>query len=77
MGLRYLFLGLIIWAAVWILRHLLRQRRLKQHPPHAAKAVDSVECSHCGMHIPRGEAIQEGKDFYCSREHQQTAHKRE
>ena len=77
MALRYLFLGLAIWAAVLILRHLLRQRPLKPEPPRAAKSIDTVECSYCGLHIPRGEAIQQGEDFFCNREHQQAARKRQ
>jgi uncharacterized protein len=77
MALRYLFLGLAIWAVVLILRHLLQQRRLKQEPPRAAKSVDSVQCSYCGLHLPRSEAIHQGEDFFCNREHQQAARKRQ
>jgi len=77
MALRYLFLGLAIWGAVLILRHLMRQRHLKQQPPRAAKSVDSVECRYCGLHLPRNEAIQAGEDYYCNREHQQAARKRQ
>lgn len=77
MGLRYLFLGLAIWAGVAILRHLLRQRRLKREPSRAAKSVDSVQCGYCGLHLPRGEAIQQGEDFFCNREHQQAAKQRQ
>ena len=75
MVLRYLFLGLAIWGALVILRHLLRQRRLKQEPQRAAKPVDSVACSLCGLHLPRGEAIRQGEDYFCNREHQQAARK--
>ena len=75
MALRYLFLGLAIWGILLILRHLLRQRRLKQAPPRAAKSVDSVQCRYCGLHLPRSEAIQQGEDFFCNREHQQAARK--
>jgi uncharacterized protein len=76
MAFRYLFLGLAIWAGVAILRHLLRQQHLKQQPPRAAKSVDSVECGYCGLHLPRSEAIQQGEDFFCNREHQQAAKQR-
>jgi uncharacterized protein len=77
MGLRYIFLGLAIWGVLWIIRHLLRQRRLKHEPSRAAKAVDSVQCSYCGLHLPRSEAVQLGEDFFCNREHQQAAKRRE
>ena len=77
MALRYLFLGLVIWAAVLILRLLLQRRHLKQAPPRAAKSVDSVQCGYCGLHLPRSEAIQQGEDFFCNREHQQAVRKRQ
>ena len=73
MGLRYLFFALAIWAVVAILRHLSRPRNLKREPPRAAKAVDSVECGYCGLHLPRSEAIQAGDVYFCSREHQRAA----
>ncbi|MEN8167359.1 MAG: PP0621 family protein [Pseudomonadota bacterium] len=77
MGLRYLLLGLAIWAVWLILRHLIRQQRLKNTPPQAVKSVDSVQCSHCGLHLPRSEAIQQGDDFFCNREHQRLFKHRE
>jgi len=70
---RYLFLGLAIWALLWIIRHLLRQHRLKQEPPRAVKSVDSVKCAYCGLHLPRSEALRKGDDFYCNAEHQKLA----
>lgn len=67
---RYLFLGLVIWAALFIVRHLLRQIRLKKGEPTTTKSVDSVQCAYCGLHLPHDEAIHQGNDYFCSREHQ-------
>jgi len=70
MGLRYLLLGLAIWAGFHIIRHLYRQRRLSRQRPRPVKTVESVECAHCGLRLPRDEAIRQGDDYFCSREHQ-------
>ena len=29
-----------------------------------------VACAHCGLHLPRAEALAEAGHFYCSPEHQ-------
>lgn len=71
MGLRYLLLGLAIWAGLVIIRHLIRQRRLRHENPMPAKSVNSVQCAYCGLHLPSGEALQQGNQFFCTREHQQ------
>ena len=28
-----------------------------------------VACTHCGVNLPRSEALEEGGQFYCSEEH--------
>lgn len=75
----------IIVAAVlvffWLLRRALASRKQdggaeRQNPPpaQAAATPDLVSCAHCGVHLPKGEAM-EAVDggpagrFYCSDEH--------
>ncbi len=72
---RYFFLGLAIWAVLLIIRHLLRQKQLQKKAPLTAKSVDSVQCKYCGLHLPRGEALHHGDDFFCTREHQELSNK--
>ncbi|MEN8179937.1 MAG: PP0621 family protein [Pseudomonadota bacterium] len=72
---RYLFLGLAIWAAILIIRHLLRQNRLQKERPRTAKSVDSVQCAYCGLHLPRNEAVHHGDDFFCTSEHKKLSMK--
>jgi uncharacterized protein len=69
MGLRTLLLGLALWGLYLIVRHLVRERRKLQAKPSTSKAVDSVQCAHCGLHLPREEALQRGKHFYCCQAH--------
>ncbi len=33
--------------------------------------VKTVQCVHCGLHLPEVEAISSPHGFYCCREHQQ------
>lgn len=73
MGLRYILLGLALWGLYLIIRHLVRQRKRQASKPAAPKAVDSVQCAHCGLHLPREEALRRGDTFYCSRAHLQAS----
>jgi uncharacterized protein len=74
MGFRYLLLILAFWGLYLIVRHLLRQRKQQQlhtSSPKAVdpKAVDSVQCALCGLHLPREEALRNGNRHFCSQAH--------
>lgn len=49
------------------------QRSLNKPPATARKteAEDMVKCAHCGVNLPRSEAIFSGGDFFCTPEHKQ------
>lgn len=58
-------------AAFWLLRGL-RKRSGGEAPPPANSAVeDMVRCAHCGVHLPRGEAVMSQQRFFCSSQHRQ------
>lgn len=69
MGLRTLLLGLALWGLYLIIRHLARQRKQQNIKRANPKAVDSVQCAHCGLHLPRQEALRQGNTYYCSQAH--------
>ena len=73
MGLRYLLLGLALWGLYLIIRHLVRQQRQQKVRRASSKAVDSVQCAHCGLHLPREEALHRGDAFFCSQAHLEAA----
>ena len=59
------FVAVIWWA--W------RKRSLPpgQPPAPAAREPESmVVCAHCGVHLPRSEALTNGPRHYCCAEHQ-------
>ncbi len=68
MGIRLFFLTLALLAIYYIGRHLWRQSRAKDIS--VKKGVDMVQCVHCGVHLPKPEAIFDEPNFYCCEEHQ-------
>jgi uncharacterized protein len=66
-GLRVLILLLGIGLVVWILIRLAKGSKLANRPQK--KVGDMVRCSHCGVYVPRSEAVQKGDRYFCSREH--------
>jgi uncharacterized protein len=69
---RLIFIGLIIWLVIYVLKRSL-------HKPNAAKneedksdksnIEDMVQCDHCAVHLPRSEAFLVDGKIYCSKAH--------
>jgi uncharacterized protein len=68
--MKYLILVLVVVVVGWL---LLRER--KPRPPAARSAAGKaapqamVQCSHCGLHLPRGEALLDDRGAFCSEAH--------
>ncbi|MBW9263497.1 MAG: hypothetical protein K1564_18180 [Candidatus Thiodiazotropha sp. (ex. Lucinisca nassula)] len=69
MGLKTILFGLAIWGIYLIIRHLVRQRSIEQNATREVKSVESVACAHCGLHLPKTEAVEKKGIYYCSKEH--------
>ncbi|MEW5967322.1 MAG: PP0621 family protein [Pseudomonadota bacterium] len=73
--MKYLLLiviGFVVWAVI-----RAYQRSLNK-PASAAReqtVEDMVKCAHCGVNLPRSEAIYAGGDFYCTPGHRQLGKK--
>ena len=69
---RLLVLIVLVVAAVWLIRRALRPSKPKADIPQK-KAIEGelVACAHCGLNLPRGEALPAGNALYCSQEHAQ------
>ena len=67
---RLLVLIVIVVFAVWLIRRALRPARPKDDVAQK-KAIEGelVACAHCGLNLPRGEALPAGTGLYCSEEH--------
>ena len=65
-------IGFVVWA-------LIRNYQRSLNKPAARadeRAVENmVKCAHCGVNLPRSEAISSGGDFFCTPEHKQLGKK--
>jgi uncharacterized protein len=72
---RVLILLLLALLVVWWV--FGRAARLRDAPPGgrkrrgepASQIQDIVACAHCGVHVPRSEAVSDGVDHYCGEPH--------
>ena len=62
---RLLLLVAIVVAVFLLIRSYRKNAPLQDKPV----AEDMVRCAHCGVHLPKGESIQAGGNFFCSAEH--------
>jgi uncharacterized protein len=74
-----LFKILLLIAIGFVVLGLFRayQRSLGQPParPRDDVVEDMVKCAHCGVNLPRSEAIFSGGEFFCTPEHRQLGRK--
>ena len=61
-------LGFVVYL---ILKSYARSQTAKPASNATRGPEDMVKCAHCGVNLPRSEAILTKGEFYCSREHQQ------
>ena len=65
-----LFAVLAVVYAVWrAQRRASAPRQGNTQRPPIAPPQDMVRCAHCGVHLPRGDAVLEGAHMYCSTSH--------
>lgn len=66
---------LLLIAIGFVVLALFRayQRSLGQPsaPTREDAVEDMVKCAHCGVNLPRSEAIYSGGEFFCTPEHRQ------
>lgn len=69
--MKYLFLlGLAVLVYWWLTRSRRTHDSDSVAPPPAEPEA-MVRCAHCGVHLPRHEAIGENSDYFCSAAHRQ------
>lgn len=68
---KILLIAIAFAAAFWLLRNHRRRADRGASQPAEPQAEDMVDCVHCGVHLPRGEAIVSGARYFCSAEHEQ------
>lgn len=75
---KILFWAAVIVGVLFITRLLAhqaarragKQEQSKPHKPASlSKAEEMVSCSHCGVYMPRSDAILQSEKFWCSTDH--------
>ena len=64
-----LLIVLAVVVGVWRSRRPPASGPEKAAPRAPVRAQDMVACSHCGVHVPRAEALMLGQHAYCCAEH--------
>lgn len=65
----FLLLGVGLYVALRIWRGG-QQRNAAQHPPQPSAAGEvMVRCEHCGLNVPKSDALAGGDHWYCSEDH--------
>jgi uncharacterized protein len=64
---------LIVLVGLWVILGLVKRFLAKHRPaapkPPPANEEDVVPCAHCGVYVPRAEAVHARGQSYCSRAH--------
>jgi uncharacterized protein len=73
--MRVLFWLLLLGWLVWMISRLRRPalRSTPSKAPAQATTQDMVACAHCGLHLPKRDAVQGAHGAYCSTEHRAAA----
>ena len=68
--MKYLIVTIVVVVAVWL---LVRSRKPGRPAADASRASNvpqaMVQCSHCGLHLPRAEALVTDQGSFCGEEH--------
>jgi len=70
--MKFLFLVLVVLVVVWAIKRG-RAGTAAPKAPEASTPTEMVACAHCGIHLPRAEAVSGHKGLYCSTEHRSAA----
>jgi uncharacterized protein len=63
-----LFLLIAIAIVIYLLIKSYRKNASQQDQDKTV-TEDMVRCTHCGVHLPKGESILTGGNFFCCAEH--------
>ena len=69
--MKYLVLLVVLVVAIGLWRNGRARDAAEQKAAPSPRALpqDMLACAHCGVHIPRAEALMQGNQAYCCAEH--------
>ncbi len=65
--LKFLLLLLVVAAVLWLLRSKSRPDPSSASPPSGREEM--LACAHCGLHLPRSEALSGPDGVFCGEAH--------
>ena len=69
--MKFLIVVLVVGVIGWLLlRGRKAERPAARSPTRESGLQAMVQCAHCGVHLPRGEALLDHRGAFCSKSHQ-------
>ncbi len=69
MAVKYLVVIVVVAVVLWLMFGRRRTRAVPRRDARAKELEGMVACAHCGVHLPRSEALAAGGRSYCSAAH--------
>ncbi len=71
-ALAKILLVLVVFGVVYLVVRTYARGITKRQNASIRQDVteDMVQCSHCGVHLPRSDCTTSGERYFCSKEHQ-------
>lgn len=65
--IRILLLALALWIVFRLIKKIIGpEKAVRKQPP---EFEEMLTCKHCGVHLPRSQAIERAGQHYCSEDH--------
>ncbi len=78
--MKYLLVFFVVFFAIWLWRKNrrdeMRERAVpprRPAPPAVGAPQAMLRCTHCGLHLPAGDAVRGTHGMYCSAAHRLAA----
>jgi uncharacterized protein len=71
--IRWLLVVAVVLFVLWLIRR--GAGRASGTPPGSPQPM--VRCAHCGVHLPRGDALMLGEQAFCCASHRDAGARRE
>jgi uncharacterized protein len=67
--MKYLIVVLVIALVVWLVLRSKAEKPAARGPATKALPEAMLQCSHCGIHLPRAEALLDERGAFCTEAH--------
>ena len=67
--MKYLLFLVVVFVLLWLLRGAMTSRRRGDAAPPPQAPQEMIACAHCGVHLPRDEALPGRGGVFCGDAH--------